>query len=252
MQLARPPNRERTMTRVFLALCVAAGLLALADVQASPLDADACARLKVERGVLEQAGVRTTMAKGPDWAKGNLASDKLQQIQRMIELDGQLLFRCSGQTLVELPASVEADPAAVAPPDGNAEGKDGPEATPKAEAQPGEVKKAPAPPAKAPAAKTKADDKAKQDGKAKQAKEEGKAKQEAAPPAKAPAKKAAPTTPPTEKAPAEKAKVDTGQPPPDKSAAAKPKPKPKAKVDDAYKAPPPADANANPFPKLSP
>ena len=55
--------------------------------------------------------MRGNMAKGPEWAKANLADDKLQQIKRLIDLDGQLLFRCTGQRLVELPAEAEADPA---------------------------------------------------------------------------------------------------------------------------------------------
>ena len=203
------------MRRAFLplALCVAAGIAALADVHATPLDQDACAKLKVERETLEQAGVRNNMAKGPQWAKANLPADKLDQIQRLIELEGQLLFRCSGQRLIELPASVEADPAAAGPGEDAAEGKEAAEP-----GGPGAGKKSPAAKA-APATKAaKSDDKA-----------------------KAPAAKAAPVK--LKPAP-EKADEDGSEPP--TKAAAKPKPKAKAKVEDAYKAP--SSDPANPFP----
>jgi hypothetical protein len=157
----------------------------MTHVHATPLDPDTCGKLKVEREGLEQAGARSNMAKGPEWAKANLAADKLEQIRRLIELEGQLLFRCSGQRLIELPAGVEADPVAATASDDNPEGKDAP-AQPKAEAKPAAAKAAP----------------------------EGK-------PSPAKAKR-------RNKAKAAKAK---------------------GKADDAYKAPPPADPKANPFPK---
>jgi hypothetical protein len=212
------------MRRAFLplALCVAAGLAVLANGHAAPLEPEVCAKLKDERVVLEQAGVRGNMAKGPQWAKANLPPDKLDQIRRLIDVESQLLFRCSGQRLIELPAGVEADPAAVVPTDEAAEGKE-PSAA-KADAAPDSDKKAPAE-KKAAVAKTPSADKA----------APAKAKTDAdAAKAKAPAKKA-----PAKQAP-EKASEAGAQP---KAAA---KPKPKAKADDAFK-PPPSDPE-NPFP----
>jgi hypothetical protein len=211
------------MRRAFLplALCAAAGLAVLAEVSAAPLDADACAKLKVEREALEQAGVRGNMAKGPQWAKANLAADKLEQIQRLIDLEGQLLFRCSGQRLIELPASVEADPAAVGPGEDAAEGKEAGEPAGKADTTPPGAKKAPvakaAPATKAPPATAKTEEKAK--------------------PAAA---KAAPAKR------VEKAGEEGAEPP--AKAAAKAKPKAKPKTDDAFKAAP--SDPANPFPKV--
>ena len=190
-------NQHLMMTRGLLALSIAALGLAAAHVHATPLDADACAKLKIERGVLEQAGVRGNMAKGAEWAKANLSEDKLQQIKRVIDLDGQLLFRCTGQTLVELPASVEADPAAAPPPEAE-EGKETPATAPKADGE----KKAPA--VKAPAAKTKQDDKAKP---ADKAKAPDKVKTPDAAKTTAPATKAGPA-----KQPADKAQQEGGQP----------------------------------------
>jgi hypothetical protein len=201
------------MRRAFLpiAVCVAAGIAVLGDVHAAPLDADACAKLKVERDGLEQAGVRGNMAKGPQWAKANLPADKLDQIRRLLELEGQLLFRCSGQRLIELPASVEADPAAAAPEEGTEDGKAPAEKN--EAAHPGGEKKA----------------------LAKAAKPEDKA---------APGD-AAKTQAPSAKRGRKRAPDKAGEEPPTKSAA-KVKPKTKAKTDDAFK-PPPSDP-ANPFP----
>jgi hypothetical protein len=206
------------MRRVLVVAVLAALTLSFEHVRAAPLDAATCGQLKGEQVRMEQGGVRDSMAKGPSWAKANLAADKLEQIRRLIELDEQLLFRCSTRNLVELPAEADAEPAAVPP----GIGEDGKEAaSPKADAPPPAgktkpaAKSAPAEPAKSPAAKAKP--------------------KEAAP---APPK----TTPPAKKQTPAK---DAGAgPPPEKAAAAKPKPK--AKVDDAYKAPPP-NPNVDPF-----
>jgi hypothetical protein len=95
------------MTGGRLALPLAALLLALPGAMASPLDKESCDKLKLEQGQLEQEGVRANMAKGPEWAKGNLKPEQLEQIRRVIELDGQVLFRCNGRPLVTLPKDLE-------------------------------------------------------------------------------------------------------------------------------------------------
>jgi hypothetical protein len=76
--------------------------------RAMPLDKDDCNKLKDEQGQLEKSGVRDSLAKGPQWAKGNLASDKLEAVRRLIEVDEQLLFRCAAKPLVVLPLEVES------------------------------------------------------------------------------------------------------------------------------------------------
>jgi hypothetical protein len=91
------------MIRCRLALSLAALLLPVPGALAAPLDKAACDQLKLEQGQLEQSGVRANMAKGPEWAKGNLKPEQLEQIRRVIEVDGQLLFRCNGRPLVALP-----------------------------------------------------------------------------------------------------------------------------------------------------
>ena len=91
-------------------------LLQAPAARAAQLDKDGCAKLKTEQGQLEHAGTRGSMAKGPEWAKANLAPDKLDQIRRLIEVDEQLLFRCHGRPLVNLPKDpTDPDPAAREP-----------------------------------------------------------------------------------------------------------------------------------------
>lgn len=92
--------------------------------RAAPLDAATCGLLRGEQAQLEQSGVRESMAKGPEWAKARLPADKLEQIRRLIHLDEQILFRCSGRNLVDLPPEADADPAATATDDKNGPGKD--------------------------------------------------------------------------------------------------------------------------------
>jgi hypothetical protein len=112
---------------VLLVGLIAQGGIALA----APLDKDGCGKLKDEQGQLEKSGARDTLAKGPQWAKTNLAGDSLGEVRRLIEVDEQLLFRCSGKPLVVLP--LESEGAANATDD-----KESPE-TPSAKASGGET-----------------------------------------------------------------------------------------------------------------
>jgi hypothetical protein len=204
------------MTRLGFVLGAQVLVVACCGVAAAAtLEQDACAKLKTELLQLELAGTRTSMAKGPDWAKANLGTDKLQQIKRLLEVEEQILFRCQGKPLVVLPEGVDAEAAAV-PAD---RGKEGTAAA--------------KPAAEKPAAESK--------GAAKEPQSPpGKAK--AAGPAGAKAAGAAATAPPGKSAGAAKA-----APEPAATAAApkpKPKPKPTPKVDDAYRPAPtqPADS----------
>jgi hypothetical protein len=138
---------------------VAALAFALQEVRAAPLDAEACGKLNGERLQLEFAGARNNMAKGPEWAKGNLSPDAVNQVRRLIEVDAQMLFRCSGFNLVNLSPDPDPDPD---PPLAGLtkEGEDAPAKTePKTKAKPKADKskekdaKATQPPAKKPAAK---------------------------------------------------------------------------------------------------
>jgi hypothetical protein len=153
------------MTRFGIVLGTAALLAWSALSRAATLDQEACARLKTELMQLELAGTRTNMSKGPEWAKANLASDKLQQVKRLLDVEEQILFRCQGKPLVVLPEGVDAEPAPAERKDGPAAkpgpvgkdgGKDGAPAAGKAPVKapaPTANAKAGAPSAKAPAAK---------------------------------------------------------------------------------------------------
>jgi len=90
------------MTRAAIALVAGALLVPTLTLRAAPLDKDECTKLKTEQSQLEQAGTRGGMGRGPEWAKANLAPEKLQQIRRLIEVDEQILFRCQGRPLVNL------------------------------------------------------------------------------------------------------------------------------------------------------
>ena len=104
------------MTRSGITLFVAALLLQMPAARTAPLDKDGCAKLKAEQGQLEHAGTRGNMGKGPQWAKTNLEPEKLDQIRRLLEVDEQLLFRCHGKPLVNLPKDTsDPDPAAREP-----------------------------------------------------------------------------------------------------------------------------------------
>ncbi|HEY1244866.1 MAG TPA: hypothetical protein VGF29_08550 [Hyphomicrobiaceae bacterium] len=93
----------------FVALAALAALAAgLTQARAAPLDAETCAKLQGEQERLENAGVEKDMAKGPAWAKANLAPEKLNMVQRFIDIEEQLLFRCRNKVIVTLPSETEA------------------------------------------------------------------------------------------------------------------------------------------------
>jgi hypothetical protein len=121
--------------RLPLIVATLVALAALTEVRAAPLDAETCARLKVEQGQLEVAGVEKDMAKGAEWAKANLGLEKLQRVQRFIEIEEQLLFRCRSKTIVSLHKDQDDDDD-----DNDKDGKDDKDAAPKTEA--GEAKAA--------------------------------------------------------------------------------------------------------------
>lgn len=107
-------------TTFHLALCwsFAGGMLPGA---AKPLDAEACARLKLQREALEQSGARMAVGQTPPLAKMRNLDDRAQQVRTLIDIDGQLRFRCNydlpiaslrPELLVDVPDVVEGEPAA--------------------------------------------------------------------------------------------------------------------------------------------
>ncbi|HEY7548474.1 MAG TPA: hypothetical protein VH913_03030 [Hyphomicrobiaceae bacterium] len=207
--------------RLPLSLVALAALAALAgaptQARAAPLDAETCAKLQGEQERLENAGVEKDMAKGPAWAKANLAPEKLNLVQRFIEIEEQLLFRCRNKVIVNLPAETEAPATG----DQAEQDKDDDDKDAATKAPTSRAAKAAAPKPKVPTPK----------------------KAAAAPAAKPP--------------PAKKLEAGGARKPPSKAAArptlssepgvtAVEKRPARAKADDAYK-PPPPDPNVNPF-----
>ncbi|HEX2842402.1 hypothetical protein [Hyphomicrobium sp.] len=92
------------ITRIFLLLAPA--VLAAPQAVAAPLDPPACTALKTEYDGLIAAGAKADMDRGPEWAKTNLAPDRLGKIERLIAIEEQLSFRC-GEQLTARPAIKE-------------------------------------------------------------------------------------------------------------------------------------------------
>lgn len=84
------------MLRSFLmpAVLLAGACAAALPVRAERLGKDVCEALKAEEASLVTAGVKTDMERGPEWAKTNLAPERMQQIARLIDVTEQLNFRC--------------------------------------------------------------------------------------------------------------------------------------------------------------
>ena len=88
-------------------------LLPLGGAAAERLDKEACEALKAEQAALVEAGAKADMERGPEWAKANLAPDRLKRIARLLEVDEGLAFRCPQPRLP--PVEVEAKSAPAAP-----------------------------------------------------------------------------------------------------------------------------------------
>lgn len=91
-----------------LALTVTAG-----GAAAARLDQTACDGLRVEQGRLVDAGARRNLERGPDWARSNLNPDALEQVRKLMELNEQLIFRCTEPAL--RPTQVDAGAAKTGP-----------------------------------------------------------------------------------------------------------------------------------------
>lgn len=90
--------------RGFAFALLAGGMFVMSVSMALPteLDEESCRLLREEQERLASAGVRDSMANGPEWAKTNLPAAKLKEIQRLIEVDEQVLFRCPQPKPVEV------------------------------------------------------------------------------------------------------------------------------------------------------
>ena len=73
-----------------LALIAAGG----GETWANHLDKTACADLNTELAGLLASGLKEDMDKGPAWAAANLPPERLVAINKVIELQGLVEFRC--------------------------------------------------------------------------------------------------------------------------------------------------------------
>ena len=84
--------------RSALAACLVTGLAASSThrhpARAEPLPKEACDLLGEEHQRLSSGGVREWMAAGAATARSRLSGEQLKSIERFIEVDEQLAFRC--------------------------------------------------------------------------------------------------------------------------------------------------------------
>jgi hypothetical protein len=76
---------------------------------AAPLDAATCLRLKAEVQGLEREGVRETLARGPQSGRA-LGQSQLEKVRLLMDLDGQIRFRCGGAPFVALKEEPKEEP----------------------------------------------------------------------------------------------------------------------------------------------
>lgn len=79
-----------TIARVLLAAAFT-GVLSHAG-SATPLDKETCEQIKTE--LVAMGAVKDHIAKGPEWGKANLSAEQLKNVERYIQLEEQVAFRC--------------------------------------------------------------------------------------------------------------------------------------------------------------
>lgn len=88
--------------RLSLAWLCAPLVLAAPAAWATQLQPEDCKSLKSEYESLVEAGAKSDMDKGVEWARTNLKPDRLKEIARLITVEEQLSFRC-GQIVTASP-----------------------------------------------------------------------------------------------------------------------------------------------------
>ena len=110
--------------------------LALPLVAAPKIDKETCAQLRSEQATFIQSGILADIQRGPEWAKANLAAERIREIELFITLDEQIKFGCrevtltgdalrAGEAARRLEINPNADPTAPPP----AAAKDGEDAS---------------------------------------------------------------------------------------------------------------------------
>jgi hypothetical protein len=120
-------------------VAVLSGILARPALSA-PAAPEECERARSEQTDLASNGAADDLAKGPEWARANLAPDRLKKVARWIELQEVILFRCPRPKPAKGPetaARTDDDatgPAAAPPPAGEPKVKPKPKPKPAEEA----------------------------------------------------------------------------------------------------------------------
>ena len=83
------PMLRRAIAALALCLVPAAGRATQAKI-----DADTCTAIRLEQIKFRQSGILDDMSKGPEWAKANLPSDRLREVEHYLLLDEQVKFGC--------------------------------------------------------------------------------------------------------------------------------------------------------------
>jgi hypothetical protein len=93
---------------------------------APKLDAETCNQLRLEHMKYVASGAAADVQRGPEWAKANLSTDKLRDIELFIQLEEQINFGCRDAKLTmdaeraaeaakRLEANPDLDPTAPLP-----------------------------------------------------------------------------------------------------------------------------------------
>lgn len=97
-------------------------LISPAVVFADPLASEECDALVAEHETLAQTKIAADIRRGPEWAEKNLGQLRLQQVERLIEIEEQVAFRCRTTPLKTAVVIPELRAKKARPPEGSADG----------------------------------------------------------------------------------------------------------------------------------
>jgi hypothetical protein len=112
----------RSTSSLVLALLLLA--TAAQPAAAKALGSEECKALDAEAATLEAAGIKLDIEKGPQWAKANLAADRIERIRHYFEIREKVLFRCPELVAARAAADARRQKASGGrKPSGNASGE---------------------------------------------------------------------------------------------------------------------------------
>ncbi len=95
-----------SVARILAFACFGSAYLSAGSALAAKLDDVACDALKAERARLATDALLSDMTKGPEWAKTNLTTDRLKEIEQLIGIEEGIAFRCPVPKPVPQPGNV--------------------------------------------------------------------------------------------------------------------------------------------------